>query len=201
MTSDRPTAYKGVGPSQANILESYISAFPGVDIDALTANLALATLSTFLREGFEAKMRSMGYELSRPRYTLVRTLYLTPNGTLPKAEIADAMRVSGAYVTQLLLSLEADGWVTRVRDRADSRVTHVYLTEVGKERCSKLVPTMLGHMVDVCKVLNKNEIEQLLDMITRITARDGPPAANNENAKGSRVTSASQQTMKLRGDC
>jgi len=167
--TNHPTSYKGVGPSQAKILESYTSAFPGVDIDALTANLALATLSTFLREGFEAKMKAMGYDLSRPRYTLLRMLYLSPQGTLPKADIADAMRVSGAYVTQLLLSLETDGWVRRVRDRADSRVTHVCLTEDGKQRCSQLVPTMLAHMVAVCNVLKKDEIEQLLGMITRIT--------------------------------
>lgn len=169
MDSDNPKRYTGVGPSQAKILESYTNAFPGVDIDALTANLAMATLSTFLREGFEAKMRSMGYELSRPRYSLLRMLYLSKEGTLPKAEIADAMRVSGAYVTQLLLSLETDGWIRRARDRADSRVTQVCLTEVGMERCSRLVPAMLEHMVDACSVLSKDEIGQLLDMISRIT--------------------------------
>ena len=171
MSERRSSRYKGVGPSQERILESYLNAFPGVDIDALTANLALATLSTFLREGFEAKMRAMGYDLSRPRYTVVRTLYLSPGRTLPKAEIAEAMRVSGAYVTQLLVSLEADGWVERVRDRADSRVTHVCLTEAGTTHCADLVPQMLKHMVETCGVLSKDELDLLLSMISRIAER------------------------------
>ena len=177
MSSKRGTLqarYRGVGPVQELILESYVSAYPDVDVNALAANLAVATLWVSLQEGFEEKIRSLGFDLNRPRYTVLRSLYLTPGHTLPKAELAEAMQVTGAYVTQLLGSLEADGWVERIRDRTDTRAKHVRLTDAGIERCARLVPAMMRHMVETCNVLTKDELDQFISMLMKIIARGGP---------------------------
>lgn len=166
--TDAVLRFEGVGSSQEQIVEAYLRAFPTTRVDALAVQFALASVSTFLREGIEATIRAVGYDLSRPRYTLVRMLYLSPERELPKAAIADGMHVSGAYVTQLLVALEADGWVERVVNSSDRRMTRVRLTPEGIERCSQLVPQVLDFMVGACGVLSEVETAELQRLLSKI---------------------------------
>jgi MarR family transcriptional regulator, transcriptional regulator for hemolysin len=152
-------------------LESYARAFPDVDIDTLETHLSLAVASGAIDRGIEARIRTLGFELTRPRYTIVRMLYLSPEQALPQSEIAQSMNVSGANVTQLIDALVADGWVERIVNPADRRVTHAQLTSSGKERCAVLVPAIVDFMLDSCNVLTTEEQTQLRHLVNRVRDR------------------------------
>jgi DNA-binding MarR family transcriptional regulator len=149
-------------------IHSYSHAFPDVDTDALNTHLLLAGSAAAVSRGLEARIQSLGFELTRPRYTIVRMLYLSPEGALPQSEIAQALQVSAANVTQLIDALASDGWVERVVNPADRRVTYAQLTDVGKERCSILVPAIVDFMLESVRVLDKDEQAELRRLVSKV---------------------------------
>jgi DNA-binding MarR family transcriptional regulator len=149
-------------------LSSYKHAFPDVDADALNTHLLLQGTSTMIRRQMEARIQSLGFELTQPRYTIVRMLYLSPDGALPQSEIAQALQVSAANVTQLIDALAGAGWVERVVNPADRRVTYAQLTDLGKERCSVLVPAVMEFMLDSVGMLDKDEQAELRRLATKV---------------------------------
>jgi len=52
---------------------------------------------------------------------------------VPQHELARAMRIRPASVTNMLQRMERDGWITRSRDEEDQRVVLVYLTDRAKD--------------------------------------------------------------------
>jgi len=156
-------------------VESYVRAFPDADADALATHLALAAASEPIARAIEARIQALGFELTRQRYTVVRMLYLSPEQALAQGEIAQALGVSGANVTQLLDALAADGWIRREVSTVDRRVTYAKLTEAGKERCSVLVPAIMELMTDSCSTLSPDERAELRRLVRKVIERVEPP--------------------------
>jgi DNA-binding MarR family transcriptional regulator len=161
-TRDRPAQ------SPESALESYTGAFPEADADALATHLVLAAASSFLVRGIEGRIQELGFDLSRPRYTIVRMLYLAPEHGMAQSDIAQALGVSGSNVTQLIDALVADGWVERAASPADKRVTYALLTEAGQARASILVPAIVELMVDSCSALTRDEQAELRRLIDKV---------------------------------
>jgi MarR family 2-MHQ and catechol resistance regulon transcriptional repressor len=149
-------------------LDSYKRAFPRHDVEALETHLALAAASSFLTRGIEQRIQEHGFDLSRPRYSIVRMLYLSPEQAIAQSEIAQALGVSGSNVTQLIDALVSDRWVERITSSSDKRVTYAALTEAGKERASKLVPAIVDYMVESCSALTADEHNELRRLITKV---------------------------------
>src|SRR5688572_6271322 len=105
------------------IVESYSAAYPQVDAQALVSHILVAYMGNTITNGLVRHLAGAGFEITRPRFTLLRMLYLSPEHRLPQSEIAQSMRVSGANVTQLIDALEREGWVERMINPADKRVT------------------------------------------------------------------------------
>jgi DNA-binding MarR family transcriptional regulator len=139
-----------------------------VDTDALNTHLLFQGTSGMIRRQMEARIQAVGFELTQPRYTIVRMLYLSPEGALPQSEIAQALQVSAANVTQLIDALAGGGWVERVVNPADRRVTYARLTDLGKERCSVLVPAIMDFMLDSVGMLSKEEQAELRRLVSKV---------------------------------
>jgi DNA-binding MarR family transcriptional regulator len=157
-------------PQTSRTLESYTRAFPEADFEALATHLAVAGMSSLMVRGIEARIREMGFELSRPRYSIVRMLYLSAEHGLAQSELAQSLNVSGPNVTQLIDGLVADGWVERVISSADRRVVHARLTPEGEERASRLVPAVVDFMVQSCDTLEPEEQEELRRLLDKVRA-------------------------------
>jgi len=71
-------------------------------------------------------------EVGHSRFELLGILL--KQGPLPAGELAAAVGVSPATVSQVLDRLEEDGYVERVRSDADRRVVLVALTRRGEEK-------------------------------------------------------------------
>jgi MarR family 2-MHQ and catechol resistance regulon transcriptional repressor len=154
--------------STEGTLESYVRAFPAEDADALATHLAVASASTFLVRGIEERIQELGFELSRPRYSIVRMLYLSPEQGMAQSDIAQALSVSGSNVTQLIDALVTEGWVERIASPADKRVTYASLTDEGKRRAAILVPAIVNYMVESCTALDRDEQAQLRVLIAKL---------------------------------
>ena len=96
------------------IVEGYAKAYPHVDEQALVSHILTAFVGNMMTSGLVRHLAGAGFEITRPRFTLLRMLYLSSDHRLPQSEIAQSMRVSGANVTQLIDALEREGWVERM---------------------------------------------------------------------------------------
>jgi DNA-binding MarR family transcriptional regulator len=123
-----------------------------------------------LTRGIEDRVQALGFDLSRPRYSIVRMLYLSPEQAMAQSDIAQALGVSGSNITQLIDALVADGWVEREPSPVDKRVTYASLTEAGKSRASVLVPAVVQYMVESCSSLTKNEQAELRRLVDKVRA-------------------------------
>ena len=159
----------GVSAPQTT-LESYTQAFPFADSESLATHLAIVAASSSFSREIEAVVRDLGFDLSRPRYSIVRALYLTPGHALAQSDLAQALRVSGPNVTQLIDGLVAGGWVERVVSPADRRVVHACLTPEGEARASRLVPAVVEFMVTSCNTLTADEQVELRRLLAKVKA-------------------------------
>ncbi len=168
MSDPLPGVKERPAQSPESTLESYTRAFPAENGDALATHLALAAASGLLTRGIEAQIQELGFDLSRPRYSIVRMLYLSPEQTMAQSDIAQALGVSGSNVTQLIDGLMSGGWVERVVSVADKRVTRASLTEAGAERASRLVPAVVRYMVESCSALTTEEQSELRRLVDKV---------------------------------
>ena len=60
--------------------------------------------------------------------------------SLTVGEITERLDVSGPVVTRTLRTLLDEGLVNKTSDETDSRIRHVSLTPLGKERLASLMP-------------------------------------------------------------
>ena len=158
------------------LAERYAAAFPDLDIDldSLSAHLALARIGTLITRGAEAQIKALGFDLTRPRYTILRMLYLADEKVLLQSQLAQLMGVSGPYVTQMIDSLEQDGWVERVVQRPNRRFTSIKLTPLGTERCAELIPGILRYMAESMSGLTLAERRQVTSITRKIQTRLKP---------------------------
>ncbi len=172
----------GVGqadaPPSKRTLDSYIQAFPDADAEALAAHLDVTATAGILTRGIEAAIQDVGFDLSRPRYTIVRSLYLSPGNALAQSELAQTLRVSSPNVTQLIDGLVAQGWVERVVSPSDRRVVHARLTPQGRKMAARLIPAIVDFMQGSCGELTAAEradLRRLLDKVRHsVASRERP---------------------------
>ena len=72
------------------------------------------------------------WNLSFPRYELLRLLAFSRSGSLPITKASERLQVHVTSVTHAIRRLEADGLVERVPHPTDGRTTLVQLTELGR---------------------------------------------------------------------
>ena len=101
----------------------YRDAFPGSDVNAFRAHLAIVRSGNRLSQAVGQYLNSR-FGLNSARYSLLRALYFTDGHRLPQSEVARAMNVTSPNVTQLIDALEREGLVERAISESDRRVTY-----------------------------------------------------------------------------
>jgi DNA-binding MarR family transcriptional regulator len=165
---DESAALTAAAPLSKRTLDSYTSAFPDADAEALAAHLAVTSTAGLLTRTIEAAIQERGFDLSRPRYTIVRSLYLSPDNGIAQSELAQVLRVSGPNITQLIDGLVAEGWVERIVSKVDRRVVLACLTPEGRERAARLVPAIVEFMQDSCSQLTPGEQSELRRILEKV---------------------------------
>jgi DNA-binding MarR family transcriptional regulator len=107
------------------------------------------------------------YSISAAQLNCLLALY--ENGSLPPSQIAKHMMVESSTVTGVVDRLEMKGLVARRRNSQDRRVVTVELKEKGIELTKNAPPPVQRRIIDGLKKLNKNEIDQIIFALKRLT--------------------------------
>jgi len=96
---------------------------------------------------------------------------------LSLSEIAERLLVTGGNVTGIIDRMERDGYVYRVRDKADRRVVRAVLTEKGFELYKSFLPRYKELMNRINSGLTFQERRQLQRLLKKLT--DGVKKSQN----------------------
>lgn len=95
--------------------------------------------------------------------------HLEPEATgLPQAELSRRLLVTAGNVTGLIDRMERLGWVKRVPDPEDRRVSRVQLTTAGKSAAGELIPQHSGDIEQVFNTLTDREKLQLRSLLDKV---------------------------------
>jgi DNA-binding MarR family transcriptional regulator len=99
-----------------------------VPAEELTVGQLLAQVCRMTGHHLRTHMEKLGLHKGQG-FALV---HLWHHDGIPQGELARAMHLSPASVTNMLQRMERDGWITRARDREDQRVVRVFLTDKAR---------------------------------------------------------------------
>lgn len=106
--------------------------------------------------------------------TSIRTLsMLSERGKLTAGQIAEALGITPASVTQIIKKLEQTGTVERIKSTEDSRVTLVVITAKGK---ALLLDRSLAAQAMTDKLFEKftpDEVQQLSGLLQKLNETSG----------------------------
>ena len=123
----------------------------------LTADLLEKSIATLLTP----------FDLS-PATGLVLSILADSQAPISPNAIADRLIISRASVTSLLDSLEKRGYVKRQPHPSDRRMIWVEPTDLGRQISDEFRPIVHQHQKVWLDVLNKEEQERLLEMLSRL---------------------------------
>lgn len=102
-----------------------------------------------------------------PQFDVLAHLYKEEQG-LTLADLSRKLLVTAGNVTGLIDRMERMGWVKRVPDAADRRVTRVQLTAPGRAAAAKLIPLHASDIEKLFSVLNEREKSQLRQLLDKV---------------------------------
>ncbi len=112
-----------------------------------------------------------GSDLDATTLDLLVRLSLAPDQRLRAAELCRQLQLSPSHVSRMVDRAELADLVEREPDPDDRRAKRVVLTDLGREEVDAFAPRL--HTVldrSIHRVLDRSEIEVLIDLLDRITA-------------------------------
>lgn len=126
----------------------------------------------FLNEHTIRKLNERGHTDLRPAFTALLG-QLDSEGTRLGA-LAARMGVSRQAVSQLLVPIEAAGFVTRVSDPKDQRGVIVRFTPKGRRTLADAVEVMADIDGELARALGEREVAKLKQLLDRLIAHGDP---------------------------
>lgn len=124
----------------------------------------LSQVSKAVARAFDDAMTEAGGSLST--WLVLRSLM--PGGDRPQSDLAQAVGVQGPTLTHHLNALEAQGLITRTRDKADRRAHQVALTPEGRTRFLRLRQTAERFDARLRGDLSGQEVDVLRGLLNRL---------------------------------
>lgn len=104
-------------------------------------SVLLGHVFRFQMTAVQRRLEEEGLSRSQPGIVHI----LSHHDGLTQVELANKMNVTPATVSAMLKRMERDEVIVRKRSQEDQRVTHVYLTEKGKEQ-SEIIDKVFKEM-------------------------------------------------------
>ncbi len=116
---------------------------------------------------FERRESSL-FGVSWDEVYLMQLLERSPGVRL--TQLADALRVPKFTASRMLTRLESDGLLRREGNAGDRRAVHVYITEAGQEKVSRIQDYNYETIVRQAARLPEALPQQLMEAITQLPA-------------------------------
>ena len=97
---------------------------------------------------------------------------LKENGELSQKEIAETLDIRPQSLSELLVKMENDGFISRRQDKDDKRVIVVALTEKGEEQLVVLRQANREHAEKLFSLLNDEEKDALIAILKKLTQKE-----------------------------
>jgi DNA-binding MarR family transcriptional regulator len=152
--------------------------FPGLDASACYTYLQLLRTGDELLALDEQVLTSYGTR--HGRFNLLMILLKYGDGEATPAGLAGKTGVTRATISGLLDGLEKDGLIKRSSDPEDRRLIRVHLTAAGHAFLDKVRPGYCRWFSSIVEPLDKEERQQLVNLLEKIRTRLGELAVNGE---------------------
>lgn len=97
---------------------------------------------------------------------------LKENGELSQKEIAEKLDIRPQSLSELLVKMESDGFISRRQDKDDKRVIVVALTEKGEEQLVVLRQVNREHAEKLFSPLTEEEKDALIAILKKLTQKE-----------------------------
>lgn len=97
---------------------------------------------------------------------------LKENGELSQKEIAEKLDIRPQSLSELLVKMESDGFISRRQDKDDKRVIVVALTEKGEEQLVVLRQANREHAERLFSPLTDEEKDALIAILKKLTQKE-----------------------------
>ncbi|TGB10077.1 MarR family transcriptional regulator [Streptomyces sp. MZ04] len=130
------------GDTVAAVVRQWQAVRPDIDTGPMEVIGRINRCAALLQQAEDAPLRRAG--LNRPEFDLLGALRRTGHELTP-GELARETFSSGAAVTKRLKQLQERGLVDRRVDSRDRRVSHVRLTDEGRDLVDAILPEQLAY--------------------------------------------------------
>ncbi len=125
------------------------------------------------REAMYVDRRIDGVTDRRPLLARERILRLIgEDEAISQNKLAAYLSIRPQSLSEMLVKLEKDGYISRTKNERDKRETLVSLTEEGKRRSKEVQSARAGQLSDFLSPLTQEEREQLFALIEKLIGID-----------------------------
>jgi DNA-binding MarR family transcriptional regulator len=133
--------------------------------------MAIVRMAEAFKRSASATFRK--HRLSFPQYNVLRVLDASTGGQCRITNVSRIMLVPGANMTGIAKRLEKSGFIARISDPSDERVTLLKITQKGKTLLSKIGHERDRHMHAMLQGFSEEEKQELLGKIRRLIRNSG----------------------------
>jgi len=163
--SDGPRLKGSFAPADARLALTAMR-FAGFDHSTVT----LARLINFVAKGLtnNANRALKAHGVNHAGYTVLVTLYGSPDYTLTPSQLTEASHEKSANITRICDDLLKRGFIERAVDAVDRRKVQVRLSAGGKALITKVLPDMVAVTQGSFALLDEAERAQLNTLLRRV---------------------------------
>lgn len=124
------------------------------DLDACVCFIT-NKVGKMMADEFNERLMKLGVT----RVQWIAMYYLLKHEKLSQKELGEKMNIKESTVARLIDRMEKEGYIERIKDNEDRRITYLYLSEDGKKRIEELLPEGQRMSDDFSKEISEEEFE------------------------------------------
>lgn len=122
------------------------------------------TAAKKIADAFNEKLSQYGIT----RVQWIALYFLGQNESMNQSDLAKKMNIKNSTMVRLIDRLEKEGYVKRVKDIKDRRITNLSLTEIGIQRREELLPIGIEFSDLASKGISDKDIEIFKDVLNKM---------------------------------
>lgn len=131
--------------------------------DPLKILIGLAKVQALVARRFD---RLTIHGISFSDFVILSLLYQSADGKMRRIDLADKIGLTASAITRILLPMEKTGWVTRLANERDARVSYVVLTAAGRQLFEDAEKTANEIALEIINPKKIKNIKPLADLLT-----------------------------------
>ncbi|MFV0517345.1 MAG: MarR family winged helix-turn-helix transcriptional regulator [Aminipila sp.] len=138
------------------------------ELEKLESLILIMQNTADLREGIRTEFSQT--ELSQNKYYILLLLNEKEEELLTPSKIADFLNLSRGTVSDLIDSMDKDGFLERVICKNDRRKIQVIITQKGRQVIEEIIPKYYRYTSELMSCLNGEEVKSFLEITNKLKA-------------------------------